>query len=114
MPACLVLLLATAVGGQGALAGVTLSARGAPGRRSTSLVVAAAINTALVVLLVPGLGAVGAAIGTLVGSFVSSSLNVVQVWRRHGIHPRSFYGLRASDLRACGRAVRRLRSRVSM
>lgn len=113
LPACLVLLLATAVGGQGALAGVTLSARGAPGRRSWSLVVAAAVNTTLVVLLVPGLGAVGAAIGTLVGSFVSSSLNVLQVWRRHGIPPRSFYGLRASDLRACGRIVRRVRNRTA-
>jgi len=108
VPACLVLLLATAVGGQGALAGVTLSARGAPGRRSLSLIVAAAVNTLLILLLVPELGAVGAAIATLVGSFVSSSLNVVQVWRRHGIHPWSFYGLRASDLRACVRAVRRL------
>ncbi|NUU51460.1 oligosaccharide flippase family protein [Curtobacterium luteum] len=114
LPACLVLLLATAVGGQGALAGVTLSARGAPGRRSWSLVVAASVNTTLVVLLVPVLGAVGAAIGTLVGSFVSSSLNVLQVWQRHGIPPRSFYGLRASDLRACGRVVRRMRGRPSM
>ncbi|MBA8989718.1 O-antigen/teichoic acid export membrane protein [Curtobacterium pusillum] len=114
MPACLVLLLATAVGGQGALAGVTLSARGAPGRRSVSLVVAAVVNTTLLVLLVPTLGAVGAAIGTLVGCFVSSSLNVLQVWRRHGIDPRSFYGLRATDVQVCVRALRRLRSRSAM
>ncbi|MFJ4221470.1 oligosaccharide flippase family protein [Curtobacterium luteum] len=114
LPACLVLLLATAVGGQGALAGVTLSARGAPGRRSGSLVIAAAVNTALVVLLVPQTGAVGAAIATVVGSFVSSSLNVLQVWQRHGIPPRSFYGLRASDLRACVRAAGSLRRRPSM
>ncbi|MFS2029375.1 MULTISPECIES: oligosaccharide flippase family protein [unclassified Curtobacterium] len=114
MPACLVLLLATAVGGQGALAGVTLSARGAPGRRSASLVVAALVNTALLVALVPSLGALGAAIGTLAGCFVSSSLNVLQVWHRHGIHPKSFYGVRRSDIRSFLRAIRRLSRRNTM
>ncbi|SOC89755.1 Membrane protein involved in the export of O-antigen and teichoic acid [Curtobacterium sp. 314Chir4.1] len=98
LPACLVLLLATAVGAQGTLAGVTLSARGAPGRRSLSLAVACVVNLVLVVLLVPSLGAVGAAIGTVVGNGLSSSLNIVQVWRRHSIRPVDFYGLRRSDL----------------
>ena len=111
LPACLVLLAATAVGGQGALAGVTLSARGAPGRRSLSLAGAAVVNTALLVLLVPDLGAVGAALGTLVGCWISSSANVLQVWQKHGIRPWSFYGLRSADLHVLRAVVVRRRAR---
>jgi len=98
LPACLLLLLATALGAQGGLAGTALSARGRPGRRSASMIVACVVNAALLVVLVPLFGAVGAAIGTCAGNLTSSTLNVLGARRLLGMPARGFYGLRRSDL----------------
>lgn len=99
LSAVLVLLLAVVVGVPGSIAGSGLSARGLPQLRSLALVVACAANVAIVLIAVPALGALGAAIATLVGNLVSSNLNVLHMRRRFDIPFMSFYAVRISDLR---------------
>lgn len=76
-----ILLAAIVLGNPGSLAGAGLSAYGRPDLRSWSLLVALAANVAAVVLLVPALGAVGAAWATAVGNVIAAGLNLVWVRR---------------------------------
>ena len=98
IPTTMVLLAAVAIGIPGSVAGAGLSSRGYPHLRSISLVIACAVNIVLLVLLVPVLGAFGAAIGTLVGNLVSSNFNIWQMRRRFEVPMRNFYLVRAADL----------------
>jgi O-antigen/teichoic acid export membrane protein len=97
-PSVLILLAAVVLGNPGSVAGAGLSGRGHPGLRSISLSVAAAVNLALVLLLVPEWGAIGAAAATLVGNLVASNLNLVFLARHERIAVAEFYGIRRSDV----------------
>ena len=108
IPITAVLLLAAILGTPGSIAGAGLSARGRPGLRSLSLVVSCLINVALLFLLVPRYGAMGAAIATLVGSLIAANSNIVFLWRIFGMSPREFYGFRRSDLHTALRFGRRM------
>jgi len=105
VPVAAVLICSVVLGTPGSVAGAGLSARGRPGLRSLGLVVACPFNVALVVLLVPHHGAMGAAIATLVGSGVASSLAIYFTWRFFGVPPQTFYGLRRSDVAAVRRFI---------
>lgn len=105
VPVTLVLLAGCAVSVPGSLAGVGLAAAGRPGLRSTSLAAAAVVNVVLLILLAPGLGAIGAAVATLSGSLVSNGLNLLFVHRVSGLAPAALVGLRRADLRAFRRSV---------
>jgi O-antigen/teichoic acid export membrane protein len=94
-----VLLLSVIVGPPGSVAGAGLSARGKPVLRSTSIAVALVINVGLVIMLVPWMGAMGAAVATLGGNLVSSNLNIWFAHRVLRIPASEFYRLRLSDLR---------------
>lgn len=106
-----ILLLAVVMGQPGSIAGSALSARGRPGARSISMVIACVLNIVVLVLLVPTLGAVGAAIATLVGNVIAGGLNIVLVHRFFGIPARSFLGVRRSDAALVRGLVRRLSPR---
>jgi O-antigen/teichoic acid export membrane protein len=97
VPVVQMLLLAVVVGNPGSVAGASLSARGHPELRSYSLLIACVINVVAVLLLVPALGAMGAAISTLTGNVVSSTLNIYWLRVRAGARMRSFYGFRIED-----------------
>ncbi|NLF05713.1 MAG: oligosaccharide flippase family protein [Actinomycetales bacterium] len=112
LPVTLVLLVAMLAGTPGSLAGAGLSSRGRPGLRSTSLVIACVVNVALLVLLAPRWGAMGAAAATLVGSIVSANLNILWLHRYFGVRPRDFHGLRRADLDAVRTIVRRVSRRA--
>lgn len=94
-----ILLAAVVLITPGSIAGAGLSARGRPGLRTMSLALACVINIALLFVLVPQFGAVGAALATLVGNFVCGASNVVLLSRTSGIPLRRFLGVRRSDLR---------------
>jgi len=115
VPATLVLLLASSLGAGGSVAGAGLSARNRPGLRSLSMGIAAVLNLIVFLLLVGPLGAVGAAISTLVGNFVAGNLNLVWLSRKFGMPIAGFYGVRRSDLDilwfAGKRVLRRPRAR---
>lgn len=111
MPVAILLLIAVTAGNPGSVAGAALSARGHPGLRSLSLIIAFVVNLVLLVLLVPDYGAVGAAVATLVGNLVASNGNIYFLWRRFGISPLVFYALRITDIRMLFVAVRRLLGR---
>jgi O-antigen/teichoic acid export membrane protein len=98
VPAAFILLAAVVLVIPGSIAGAGLSARGRPGMRSLSLLVACVLNVGALFLLVPGLGAVGAALATLVGNIVASQLNIFCINRVSRIPLRDFYGFRRSDL----------------
>jgi O-antigen/teichoic acid export membrane protein len=98
IPVAFVMLAAVVVVTPGSIAGAGLSARGHPGLRSAALLVACVINVVVLVLLVPVLGAIGAALATLAGNLIASQLNIVFLIRRSAIPARQFYGLRRSDI----------------
>ncbi|MWV60592.1 oligosaccharide flippase family protein [Rathayibacter sp. VKM Ac-2754] len=108
LPTVLVLLLAVALGIPGSVAGAGLSSRGSPHLRSLSLVIACVVNIAVLLLLVPMLGALGAALATLIGNIVSSNFNVVQMKRKFGVPMLDFYLIRFSDFRALRDSARSL------
>jgi O-antigen/teichoic acid export membrane protein len=112
LPVAGVLLAAVVLGTPGSIGGSGLSARGRPGLRSVSLTVACALNITLLVLLAPGLGAMGAALATLAGNLVSSNLNLVFLARIYRINPLAFYGLRRTDLATLARFARRFAARL--
>ncbi len=95
-----VLIVAVVLGTPGSIAGAGLAARGRPGLRSSSLVVASIVNVVLIFALVPSFGAMGAAFATLVANLLSSNGNIVLLWRVFGVNPLDVYGLRRNDIKA--------------
>lgn len=112
IPVTVVILAAVVAGVPGSLAGSGLSGRGRPGLRSWSLIVACAVNIAVIVVLIPHLGALGAAVGTLVGNLVACGMNLIFVRRVLGLRVRGFVGLRRHDVVLMARTVRALFSRL--
>jgi len=111
LPSLIILLVAVVAGVPGSIAGSGLSARGLPHLRSYSLLAAFTINLVTVILAVPHLGAVGAAIGTLVGNVVSSNINVLQMKSRFGVPFWAFYAVGVRDLKEMLALARRLLKR---
>lgn len=96
--ATVLVIVATALGVPGSVAGAGLSGRGRPGLRSLSLIFGAVANVILVVLLVPAYGALGAAFATLVGSLIAANANIVflsVIYKFPAVH---FYAVRPSDV----------------
>ena len=113
LPVAAVLLAAVVLNTPGSIAGSGLSGRGRPGLRSASLTVACLVNIGLLLVLAPVLGAMGAALATLVGNVISSNLNLVFLARVFGINPLAFYGLRRADLATLARYLRRITHRLA-
>jgi glycosyltransferase involved in cell wall biosynthesis/O-antigen/teichoic acid export membrane protein len=103
-----ILAIASALGVPGSIAGAGLSARGRPGIRSMALVIAAAINFVLLLILVPHTGAYGAAWATLVGNVIASNINIIASRRLFGMQIRDFYLVRLSDVRSLAKVISRL------
>lgn len=110
-PAVLILLLGNIVGTPGSLAGTAMSARGHPGYRSASIVIAAVVNATLVVVLSPPLGAVGAALAMLTGSLIGSGMNLYFGRRYFGLSVIQFCVPRWGDVRHALAAFRQHRNR---
>lgn len=108
VPVAIVLVIATVQGAPGSIAGAGLAARGRPGLRSTSLVVACIINIGLLIVMVPSLGAMGAAWATLIGSFIAANSNIFFLWKLFGVSPWQFYGFRREDFGTTVRFARRM------
>lgn len=100
IPVVVILCVASTLGVPGSIAGAGLSARGRPGVRSAALVIAATVNVALLIILVPQGGAVGAAWATLVGNLIASNINIIANKRLFGMRVSDFYLIRTSDVRS--------------
>lgn len=98
VPVAAVLIAAVVLGTPGSIGSAGLSARGRPGLRSISLLIAAVVNVAVLVVLVPLYGAMGAAIATFVGNMIAANLNLIFLKRIAGTRIRDFYLVRLSDL----------------
>lgn len=98
-PVTLVLLLGVVVGNPGSVAGAALSGRGRPGLRSLALVIASVINAIAIFIFVPRLGAIGAALATLIGNIVAGNLNILWLKALFGMRVLDFYSFRAADFR---------------
>jgi O-antigen/teichoic acid export membrane protein len=81
----------------GTIAGVGLRARGRPWLTSISMVSAAIVNIGFLITLIPSLGAVGAAIATLMGNLVASTMNVLFMKIYFGVPFLSFLAIRRRD-----------------
>lgn len=92
-----ILLLAVAIGNPGSIAATALISTGRPGLRSLSLTVACAINIVALVILVPHIGALGAAWATLIGNIFSSTIAILFCRLYAGYGLLDFYGLRSND-----------------
>ncbi len=108
IPIAAVLLVAVVLLTPGSIAGAGLSARGRPGLRSLALTISCVINVALLIVLAPLLGAMGAALTTLAGNVITSNLNLLFLSRVFGIGVLQFYGLRRSDIATIGRYGKRM------
>lgn len=107
IPTVTILIIAAVIGIPGSVAGAGLVGRGRPGAVSASLMVAAIINIFAVIVLVPPLGAVGAAIATLIGNLIASNCNVIILKRLYGASFFGFYAIRTSDVASVWRLARR-------
>ena len=108
LPVAVVLLVGVVVSTPGSIGGAGLSGRGRPGLRSIGLLIACVVNVALLLALVPSMGALGAAYATLAGSVIAQNMNLVFLWRIYGMPMHSFYGFRRQDAREVSRLIRRL------
>lgn len=108
IPVAAVLLVAVVALTPGSIAGAGLSARGRPGLRSLALTISCVINVALLIILAPAFGAMGAALTTLVANLITSNLNLLFLSRVFGVKMLTFYGLHRSDIATVMRAVNRL------
>jgi O-antigen/teichoic acid export membrane protein len=95
----IILTAAVAVGNPGSVVGAGLSARGNPGLRSAVLAGAATINAALIFVLVPRMGATGAALATFVGNGLAGFSVIVILCRKERLRLRNFYWIRLSDVK---------------
>ncbi|WP_220725889.1 MATE family efflux transporter [Arthrobacter cheniae] len=107
IPVVMVLLVGTIIGNPGSVAGAGLSAAGKPQLRSYSLLMACTINIVAVLILVPGLGAMGAAIATLIGNVVAGFLNLWFQKLVVGARIRDYIAPRREDFHYAVRLVRR-------
>ncbi|PYI37593.1 hypothetical protein CVS30_14425 [Arthrobacter psychrolactophilus] len=108
IPLVIILIIANVVGVPGSVAGAILSSRGYPGKRSTSLLVAAVTNIILLLILLPILGAFGAALATVVGNFIAANMNIYFSWRLFKISPLDFYIPRYQDIQFITRKAIRI------
>lgn len=107
-----ILLAAAVLGSAGSVAGGGLSGRGNPGLRSLGMAIAAVLNLTVLLMLTPVIGAMGAALSTLVGSAVAGNLNIFFLHLKHKIPFLLFYGLRKSDLKILSVAGKKLLQRL--
>ncbi|MEW5811283.1 MAG: polysaccharide biosynthesis C-terminal domain-containing protein [Actinomycetota bacterium] len=98
-PAIIILLAGTIFATPGSIGGMAIAARGKPGLRSAALAVAAAVNAALLLALVPTYGAIGAAIATMIGNFVYTTVNLYLCSRILMTPAKDFLVLQRSDFR---------------
>jgi len=113
IPATIVLIAVSVLGVSGSIAGAGLAARGHPELRSISLLIALVANVSTLFLLVPALGALGAAIATALGSLIASNLNILFMKTRFGLRFRDYYLIRRADVKGTVRLVNSMMRRGS-
>lgn len=96
-PVTLLLLVSVVAGNPGSVAGAALSGRGRPELRSLALIIAALLNAVALFTLVPSLGAIGAALATLLGNIVAGNLNILWLRIFFGMRILTFYSFRSTD-----------------
>jgi O-antigen/teichoic acid export membrane protein len=99
IPVLLVLLGSVVAGNAGSVISSGLTARGRPFARSVALTAALLASVVLLLVLVPQLGAMGAALATLGGEAATTIVILMLAHRSFGISPRRSLVVRLSDLR---------------
>jgi O-antigen/teichoic acid export membrane protein len=97
-PSTWLLLVAACTAVPGLIAGAAVDSAGRPGLRSVALTIALVANLVGLLLLVPPLGAVGAAIASLVSTLVSTVVVVISASRLQQTRVRDFIVPRKSDV----------------
>lgn len=110
LPTLWVLLAAVVLGNPGSVAGQGLNARKRPGLRSASLALALIINVAAMILLVPTLGSMGAALSQLLGNVVAGGMNIMWLKKKFGLSVTGFLRITGTDINRLIRAIFRRRA----
>lgn len=92
-----IMLLSVFLNAPGSIAGSALSGRGFPQLRSYAVMAAAILNVALVFILAPAHGALGASVATLVAASLASSMCVTILARKTQTRRRDYYLPHRSD-----------------
>lgn len=103
-----VLLIGTVLGNPGSVVAAGLSARGRPVLRSIALTCGVAVNLALLFLLVPMWGALGAATATSVANVATGVLVLAFAHRFFSLKPSSFLRFSVADGRDLVSTIQRL------
>jgi O-antigen/teichoic acid export membrane protein len=107
----LIVLISSAVAGPGTIAGSALTARGFPLVRSAAIVVALAINIAILVVAVPAFGALGAAFSMLAGMGMFSLICILALRKKASISAADLLVPRVDDIRSLVRPLLRRRDK---
>ena len=95
----LILLLAALVSSPGTIAGTALTGRGHAHDRSLAIIAGLLINFVMLVVLVPPFGSMGAALATLAGTLVVTTIVLFQIWIRYGIRIDRMVFIKLEDIR---------------
>lgn len=111
-PALLAILGSWIVSNPGAVASVGLRARGRPGAGSLAMAVGVATSLPTLVVLAPGMGALGAGIATIVGQVTACLVELAAASRYIGLSPVALAIPRMSDAVLLGRGLMSILGRL--
>ncbi|WP_238421080.1 lipopolysaccharide biosynthesis protein [Gordonia sp. 'Campus'] len=98
-----VILVGTIVGNPGSVAAAGMTARGRPVLRSIAILSSVILNVVLLVVLLPRMGAMGAAIASMIANGVCGLFVLVLANRVFGLRPALFLRFRRDDFTALSR-----------
>lgn len=94
-----VILVGTIIGNPGSVAAAGMTARGKPILRSIAILCSVVLNIVLLVILLPRMGAMGAAIASMVANGICGWLVLFLAYRVFGMKPSLFLRIRGDDFR---------------
>ncbi len=92
-----VVLVGTIIGNPGSVAAAGMTARGKPILRSIAILCSVVLNIVLLVILLPRMGAMGAAIASMVANGICGWLVLFLAYRVFGMKPSLFLRIRGGD-----------------
>ena len=109
-----VVLVGTIIGNPGSVAAAGMTARGRPILRSIAILSSVVLNIALLVLLLPTMGAMGAAIASMVANAMCGLFVLVLANRVFGMKPALFLRVRRDDFVLLGQKGRGFAKRAAV
>ncbi|AFR47698.1 lipopolysaccharide biosynthesis protein [Gordonia sp. KTR9] len=107
-----VVLVGTVIGNPGSVAAAGMTARGRPILRSIAILSSVVLNIVLLVILLPTMGAMGAAIASMVANAICGLFVLVLAYLVFGMKPAMFLRIRRDDFVFLGQKGREFAKRA--